>query len=392
MPAMPRVLWLFCFVNLVVGSAAFVIGGILAPLSSALDISLAAAGQAMTAYALSTAVLAPLLLLLTGRWPRKVALLAALAVFTLGNVVCAMAPSLPVLLAGRVLMGMGAAITPLAAGIAVAMVAPAQRGRALSLVFLGMSLSYLVGVPLGAWLGLAYGWHAPIWLFAGASALTMVLLGWGLPSNIRAPGATFAGLGTLLVRRDVQAVLALTLSYFVAIFAVFSYIGPALQALVPMSRNQQALTLALFGAAGVVGTLSGGKFSDRFGPRRTLFVQLAVLGLTMLVLPLTAGSWPAMVLTLLVWGCAGFGMMVPQQSRLAALSPAQAPILLSLNTSMLYFGTALGAIVGGAFADRLGLAHLGWAGLPFVAIGLVILAAGHTSTPAALLPREEPHR
>jgi len=385
-------LWLFCLVNLIVGSAAFVIGGILAPLASALDISLAAAGQAMTAYALSTAVLAPLLLLLTGAWPRKRALLAALAVFTLGNVVCALAPSLPVLLAGRVLMGMGAAITPLAAGIAVALVVPAQRGKALSLVFLGMSLSYLVGVPLGAWLGLAYGWHAPIWFFAATSALAMAVLAWGLPSDIRAPGATFAGLGSLLARRDVQAVLALTLSYFVAIFAVFSYIGPVLQALVPMGRGQQALTLALFGLAGVVGTLSGGRLSDRFGPRPTLLVQLSVLGLSMLVLPLTVGSWPALVAVLLVWGCAGFGMMVPQQARLAALSPMQAPLLLSLNTSMLYLGTALGAVVGGAAADRLGLLHLGWAGVPFVALGLAILAAGHTSPAGAMMPSKEPNR
>jgi MFS transporter, DHA1 family, inner membrane transport protein len=391
MPTMPRVLWLFCLVNLIVGSAAFVIGGILAPLASALDISLAAAGQAMTAYALSTAVLAPLLLLLTGRWPRKRALLAALAVFTLGNVVCALAPNLPVLLAGRVLMGMGAAITPLAAGIAVALVAPAQRGKALSLVFLGISLSYVVGVPLGAWLGLAYGWHAPIWLFAATSALATVVLAWGLPADIQAPGATFAGLGALLARRDVQAVLALTLSYFVAIFAVFSYIGPVLQALVPMSRDQQALTLALFGLAGVAGTLSGGPLSDRFGPRRTLLVQLSILGLTMLVLPLSAGSWPALVAVLLVWGCAGFGMMVPQQARLAALSSTQTPLLLSLNTSMLYLGTALGAVVGGAAADRLGLAHLGWAGVPFIALGLVILTSGHTSTAAARMPRKEPH-
>jgi MFS transporter, DHA1 family, inner membrane transport protein len=289
-------------------------------------------------------------------------------------------------------MGIGAAFTPLAAGIAVALVAAPQRGQALALVFLGMSLSYVVGVPLGAWLGLAYGWHAPIWLFAGTSALALVVLAWGVPADIRAPGARFEGLGTLLARRDVLAVLTMTLAYFVAIFAVFSYIGPVLQALVPMGRGQQALTLALFGLSGVAGTLSGGRLSDRFGPRRTLLVQLSILGLTMLVLPLTAGSWPALVAVLLVWGCAGFGMMVPQQSRLAAMAPTQAPMLLSLNTSMLYLGTALGAVVGGALADRLGLAQLGWAGVPFVAIALVILVAGHTSSPAALLPREEPHR
>jgi DHA1 family inner membrane transport protein len=155
-----------------------------------------------------------------------------------------------------------------------------------------------------------------------------------------------------------------------------------LQALAPMSRDLQSLTLALFGASGVAGTLLGGVANDRFGPRRTLLLQLSVLGLTMALLPLTRGSWPLLMLTLLVWGTAGFGMMAPQQSRLAALAPAQAPMLLSLNTSMLYLGTAAGAVVGGALADRLGFAQLAWAGLPFVAIGLAILLAVHTFAPA----------
>jgi DHA1 family inner membrane transport protein len=95
------------------------------------------------------------------------------------------------------------------------------------------------------------------------------------------------------------------------------------------------------------------------------------------------------MLTLIVWGTAGFGMMVPQQSRLATLAPAQAPMLLSLNASMLYLGTALGAIVGGALADRLGFAQLAWAGVPFVACGLAILQAVHTSGPAVTIDRKE---
>lgn len=386
---MPRLLWLLCLVNLIIGSGAFVIGGILAPIAQDLRISVPAAGQAMTAYALSTALLAPLLLLATGRWPRKRALLLALALFTLGNLLCALSSSFAMLIAGRMLMGLGAVFTPIAAGIAVASVEPARRGQALALTFLGMSLSYAVGVPLGSWLGLAYEWHTPIWLVTGLSLLALIGAALWVPRDIAAPGASFAGLPALLVRREVLSVLLLTLAYFVAIFAVFSYIGPVLQALTPMSREQQSLTLALFGLSGVVGTLVGGAANDRFGARRTLLVQLAVLGATMALLPLTQGSWPALMATLMVWGTAGFGMMVPQQSRLASMAPAQAPMLLSLNTSMLYLGTAAGAVVGGAFAARHGFAQLAWAGLPFVASGLVILWAVHTSGPAVTVDRKE---
>ena len=386
---MPRLLWLLCLINLIIGTGAFVIGGILAPIAEQLGISVPTAGQAMTAYALSTALLAPIVLLATGRWPRKRALLLALALFTLGNLLCALSDSFATLIAGRVLMGLGAVFTPIAAGIAVAVVEPAQRGKALALTFLGISLSYVIGVPLGSWLGLAYEWHTPIWVITGLSLLALIGAALWVPKDIRAPGASFEGLPALLARRDVLSVLVLTLAYFTAIFAVFSYIGPVLQALTPMGREQQSLTLALFGVSGVAGTLIGGAANDRFGARRTLFVQLTLLGATMVLLPLTKGSWPALMTTLLVWGTAGFGMMVPQQSRVAALAPAQAPMLLSLNTSMLYLGTAAGAIVGGAFAARQGFAQLAWAGLPFVAAGLAILWSVHTSSAAVTVDRKE---
>jgi DHA1 family inner membrane transport protein len=379
---MPAILWLFCLVNLVIGTGAFVLGGILAPLAGDLGVSVATAGQAMTAYALSTALLAPLVLLATGHWPRKRALLLALLLLAAGNVLCALAESFTALLVGRVLMGLGAVFTSISAGIAVATALPAQRGKALGFVFLGISLSYVVGVPLGAWLGLQYGWQVPIWLVVGLCALALAAVARWVPSAIDAPGASFAGLGALLARRDVLGVLAMTLLYFIAIFAVFSYIGPVLQALSPMGGERLSVTLALFGLSGVAGTLIGGMANDRFGSRRTLAVQLALLGSTMALLPMSSGSWPVLMLLLLVWGTAGFGMMVPQQSRLAALAPSQAPVLLSLNASMLYLGTAGGAIIGGALASSLGFAQLSWAGVPFVAAALVVLWLAPTFLPS----------
>lgn len=379
---MPRLLVLLAFCNLLIGTGAFVLSGVLSPLADSLQISVAAAGQAMTAYALSTAVLAPLALVLTGRWPRRRVLCVSLAVFALGNAVCALAGSLSLLLAGRILMGLGAVFTAVAAGIAVALVEPARRGRALSLVFVGISLSYVIGLPLGAWLGFRYGWQWPIALVAGLSGLASLLLALVLPRDIAAPGASFAGLGALLRQREVAWALALTLLYFIAIFCVFSYIGPVLQALVPMSTEAMSLTLMLFGLSGVIGTLVGGWANDRFGAQRTLTLQLAVLGAMMLLVPLTRGHHGLLVLVFVVWGVAGFGMMTPQQSRLAALSPAQAPVLLSLNSSMLYIGTALGAAIGGPASAWVGFDHLAWVGAPFALAGWLTLRYG-AGAPAA---------
>ena len=370
---MPRLLTLFTLCNLVVGTGAFVIGSMLQLVAADLGTSVPAAGQSMTAYALSTALLAPLVLLVTGGWPRKRVLLAAMGAFIVGNSVCALASSLPMLLAGRVLMGVGAVFTPVAAGIAVASVPPAQRGKALAFVFLGISLSYVVGLPLGSWLGMQYGWHVPLWAVTGAALVALAGLAWWVPADVVSPGASFAGLGDLLGGRTVRATLGLTLLYFTAIFSVFSYIGPVLQALVPMGGVQMSLTLMLFGLSGVAGTLVGGWANDRFGAPRTLRVQLGLLAAMMLLVPLTKGHYLPLVAVFIVWGTAGFGMMAPQQSRLAALSPQQAPLLLSLNTSMLYLGTAAGAMVGGAALGAIGMASLAWAGLPFALLGFAAL-------------------
>ena len=366
---MPSILYLLAACNLVIGTGAFGLAGILQPVAGSLQVSVAAVGQSMTAYAMATALLAPLLLVATGRWSRRAALQAALALFAAGLTTCALAGSLEVLLLGRVLMGAGAVFTPIAASIAVSVVAPARQGQALSLTFLGMSLSYVIGLPLGTWLGLRFGWRLPMFGVAALAALMLLLVSLGVPRSIGAPGASFNGLGLAVRRPEALRTLALTLLYFSAIFTVFSYTGPVLQALNPMSAETLSVTLVVFGVAGVAGTLSGGWATDRFGTIPTLRLQLGVLASMMLLVPLTRGHYGAMLAVFVAWGVAGFGMMSPTQARLVAVSPGQAPILFSLNTSMMYLGTALGAAVGGFAGAAFGFGNLAWVGVAFALLG-----------------------
>ena len=370
---MPFILYLFALANLVVGTGAFVLTGILQPLADSLGVSVAAAGQAMTAYALAAALLAPPFLLATGHWPRKRAILLAMALFAAGCVLCALASSLAVLLLGRVLMGVGSVFSALAAGVTVAVVEPMRRGRALSLTFLGMSLSYAVGVPLGAWLGLTYSWQTPVWVVAGACVATTALLMAALPQRIDAPGARFAGLGAAARQWPILRVWLRTLLFFIAIFSVFAYAGPVLLALNPLTPAQLSFTLVMFGLSGVAGTIIGGLVVDRIGPLRTIRMQLALLASMMVLVPLTRGHHALTVLVFVVWGMAGFGLAAPQQMLLVARSPQQAPMLMSLNGSMVYVGTALGAVLSGTFVGSLGFDKLSWVGLPFALLALATL-------------------
>lgn len=379
---MPPILYFFALCNLVIGSSAFALNGILQPVSTALGISVAAAGQVMTAYAIATAVLAPLFIVLTARWPKKRTVQFSLALFTAGCLLSALAPNLLTLLMGRALMGAGAMFTATASALAVTMVSPALRGRALSTVFMGMSISYAVGLPLGAWLGFEYGWRVPMWLSVAASLSALVAASWLIPSGMSSGSASFAGFRAAARQGAVLRIWLRTLLSFVAIFSVFTYIGPVLLTLNPMGSSQLAMILVMFGLAGVVGSAAGGWASDRFGAMRTIQTGLVVLIAMLAVLPFTAGHMPLMLLVLAVWAIFGFGLMSPQQSLLASLSPAQAPLLLSLNSSMLYIGTALGAIISGAAISHTGFAHIAWVGTPF---GLAaVLTLLFDRTPQAL--------
>jgi len=384
---MPRILYFFALCNLVIGSGAFVLGGILQPVSVALDISVAAAGQVMTAYALATALLAPVLIVLTAKWPRKHAIQLALSLFAAGNLVSALAPSLMVLLLGRVLMGAGAMFTAAVSALAVTLVAPALRGRALSTTFLGMGVSYAVALPIGAWLGFEYGWRVPVWLCVAASLAALLAASVLLPTGAVTGVSSFSGFKTAVKQSAVWRVWLRTLLFFIAIFSVFTYVGPVLLALNAMGTTQLAVVLAIFGLAGVVGTLVGGWANDRFGSLQTIRVQLAVLVSMMCLLPFTQGHVLATVAILVVWGIAGFGLTAPQQSRLVSLSPAQAPLLLSLNSSMLYLGTALGAVVSGASINTVGFVHLAWVGAPFGLAALLTLVFDRASKQVKIINR-----
>ncbi len=379
--APPPVLWLFAVCNFVIGTGAFGLSGYLGPLSEGLGVSVSAAGQTMTAYALANALLAPLIMWRTGAWARQRLMVWALGLFTLGAWTCALAPGLTTLMAGRVLMGMGAVFTPVAAGVAVTLVRPQQRGKALSRTFLGMSLSYVLGMPVGAWLGLAFGWRWPLAAVGALGLLMCVLVARCVPRHVGGASEGFKGLGRLLGQREVLLTLSLTLLYFCGIFMVSAYMGPILMALHPLTPTQLSATLMVLGLGGVAGTLLGGWASDLFSPRRALRWLILVLLACMATVPLTAGHplWTAALFGL--WAVCGFGMMTPQQSRLAEQGQGQTPMLMSVNASMVYIGTAVGAALGGAAIPWVGFVHLPWLGALFV------LASALT-----LLPRWSPRR
>lgn len=368
---LPALLWLLALGSLVVGTGAFLIGGIVEPLSRALGTSVAATGQLMTVYSVASAFVAPLLLAWAGRWDARTVLVAAMAALALANVASALATSWGGLAGARIAMALAAGLyTPTASALAVALVAPAQRGRALSIAFSGVGLSYVIGIPFGAWAGVSrFGWPLAFWAVALACAVVFVAL-LRAPRGVPTSPASLSGYARLLRTPRTLGALAVTAVYFASIFSIFSYVGAFLVEHGALAPARVPLVLAGFGVAALAGTFAGGQLADRFGPSRVLYGICAGF---VVVFGLQWGL-PARPLAqagaLVVWGVIGFAFYAAQQSRLIALAPQSATAVLALNSSMLYLGTAAGAALGGAV-----IASAGYRGLPIVAAVLIVAAA-----------------
>lgn len=356
--------------NFVIGMGAFMLIGMLTPLGNDLGLSPARAGWTMTTYALAYAVLSPLLVSLTGTIGRRRVLAFALAGFSLANLLSALAPSEATLHLARILAAAGAGtMTPVAASVAAGLSDEASRGRVLAAVFFGLTLAQVLGVPAGSWIAYTFGWRTAFVLVAALGVPIIWLLWRMIPAGLHFQPVTLTDLGRVMGQGRTMLAVLFTTSFLSAIYVVYTYLAPLLEAQMGFARDGVTLVLLVFGLGAVGGNLLGGAMADRIGPYRSLlFLALAQTVLLPLfsTLPL-----PVVWLIALVglWSVLGWSFMASQQVRIIGMSPATAPIVLALNAASIYVGAALGSALGGAVIAGYGLTGLGVAG------GLVALVS-----------------
>ena len=339
-----------------VGTSAYVVSGVLPDVSSELHVSLTAAGQLATAFSLSYAVGAPILSTLTGRWERRTLLIAALVLAALGNLIAAVATDYPVLLAGRVVAAFGAAVyTPAATLFATGLLPPEERGRAVAIVFGGLTFALVLGVPAGSLLGPTLGYKGVFALITVIAVLVAIVERAALP-KVDAPPVVglrerFAG----VTDRRVQIVLAMTVLAVLGAFSVYIYIVPLLKHTAGLSGNAAGLLLLLYGVGAVLGNLVGGRATDRFGSLRTLLVLLIGITAVVSTLDITASTEVGAGVALFVWGMFTWAFNPPIQNLLLELGGG---LLISLNASAIYLGAGLSAVVGGLVIQTIGVGYL----------------------------------
>lgn len=357
-----------------IGVTEFAPMGLLPVIAGDLGVSIPIAGLLISAYAIGVMAGAPLMILTTGRVPRRALLIGLAAIFTLGNLLAAVSDSYAMLLFARIITSLNhGAFFGVGSIVAASLVPPQKQAAAVAAMFMGLTIANVAGVPLATWAGEHLGWRASFWGIAALGVATMAALRLTLPTlQAQTTGDAMAEL-RVLGRGKVLGALALTVVGSSAMFTVFTYIAPILRDVTQASLGFVTAMLMTYGAGLTIGNWLGGKFADR-SVDRTLIVTLASLSIVLVayaaLMPFAAVS----VVLIFLWGVASFALVPPLQIRVMTAA-ADAPNLASaMNIGAFNLGNALGAALGGGvIALDLGYPAVALAGAATSAIGLSVL-------------------
>jgi predicted MFS family arabinose efflux permease len=375
----------------------FMIAPLLPSISTDLSVSVATAGLLVTVFAFAYAISSPVLTTLTGDLNRRTLLIVSLATFAAANVVAWSSIGYFQLMGARILLAFAAGLyLPNANAVAVALVAPDQRGEALAIVNGGASVAIALGVPLGAVIGSVGGWRTTFASVAVVGAIAVIGLQFGLPKGFGKGLPTATLRQRLGVARNPTALAALSCTTLWAIgaYTVYTYIAAYIGAVLPPSVPL-SVVLFIWGCSAVAGMVLGGRFADKMGPRKVIAIALTVataafVGLSAIsaYVPPSYATIPVTI-TVILWGASIWGFIAPQQARLVGIVGVNvAPIVLSLNASFMYMGLSVGAALGGFTLSRGTVGDLGWVGglLEFAALGILVVAERRNVTKTSLAP------
>ncbi len=372
---MPVALYALTAGSFGIGCAEFVIMGLLLQVAADLHVSIAAAGMLVSGYALGVFAGAPILTLLTRRMPRKAVLMALMAIYTIGNAACALAPDYTTLMIARVVTSLThGTFFGVGAVVATGLVAEDRKASAISIMFAGLTLATLLGMPAGAWLGLHLGWRSTFWAMSVVGIVSLLIIAALVPSSRddSAPVPLRSELATI-VRPQVLLGLLMTMLGFAGVFVVITFIQPLLTQVSGFTDSAVSPILLVFGGGMVIGNLLGGRLADsRATP--ALLATLAALAIVLGVMSFVLHNPVAMVAFVGVLGIAAFATVSPLQLRV--LRFAQGPgqnLASSFNIAAFNLGNAMGAWLGGVVIDRgPGLSSLTWVAALVTVSGLLV--------------------
>ncbi|WNO70841.1 MFS transporter [Streptomyces sp. AM8-1-1] len=360
-----------------IGTTEFVIMGLLPEVAADFGVSIPTAGFLVTGYALGVVIGAPLMTVLGTKVSRKRMLMVLMGLFIVGNVLSAVAPVFGVMLAGRVVASLAhGAFFGIGSVVAADLVAPQKKAGAIAMMFTGLTVANVVGVPLGTFVGQSAGWRATFLVVAGLGVLGLLGVAKLVPEQPRPEGVRLRH--EIAAFRNVQVLLAMAMTVlgFGGVFAAITYITPMMTEVTGFADSSVTWLLVLFGLGMVGGNLIGGRFADR-ALMPLLYVSLGALSLVLALFTLTAHNPVTAAITIVLIGALGFATVPPLQKRVLDQAAGAPTLASAVNIGAFNLGNALAAWLGGmVIAAGFGYTAPNWVGaaLAASALALAVLA------------------
>lgn len=379
--SLPAALWALTISAFGIGTTEFVIVGLLPTVANDLNTSISSAGLLVSLYALGVAIGAPVLTALTSKIARKRLLIGIMLLFIIGNGLATIAPSFTLLILARILTGFAHGVFfSIGSTIAASLVPEDKRASAISIMFAGLTVAIVTGVPLGTYIGQNFGWRAT---FVGVAILGVIgaLASYFLvPSNIKkSPPLRLVDQLKVLKNPSILLVLGITALGYGGTFVTFTYLAPLLEEVTGFSASMTSVLLLVYGIAIALGNIIGGKVSNKT-PGKALMVMFALQAVVLVVLYFTASSPIWSIVTLFFMGILAFSNVPALQLYVVKMAekylPGTEDVASALNIAAFNVGIAIGAYVGGLIVEStLGVAATPWVGSILVVVGFILTLA-----------------
>jgi DHA1 family inner membrane transport protein len=369
---LPIALWALALASFGIGTTELVPMGLLPTMAKDLEVSLFSAGLLISVYALGVVVGVPLLSLFSTKIQRKTLLLLLVGGFVFGNLLCAWAPNYIFLMIARVIVSFMHGTFFGESYVIAAKLAPSEkRTSALALVSSGLTLSTVLGAPLGTYLGLTYGWRVPFYVIASIGVISFIAIVYFVPSMTQEKVASLHKQTSVLRRPSVVLALCMTVFGIAGVFTVLTYITPMLEQLTRVSPHDVSTILLVYGVGTLIGNFVGAKFADK-RLMQTLLVVLTLLAVVLVSLTFSIYHPIVAIITIFFWGVAAFASIPPLQMRILQKSSDAPQFASGLNVAAFNLGNALGAFIGGLVVENpfLNLPSLPWIAALVTLIGV----------------------
>ena len=384
---MPTSLLVLALSAFAIGTTEFVIMGLLPEVAGDLSVTIPAAGWLVSGYAFSVAIGAPIMALLTARLPRKTALLMLMGIFILGNLLCAVAANYGLLMLARIITALcHGAFFGIGSVVAASLVPANRKASAVALMFTGLTLANVLGVPAGTALGQIAGWRSPFWAVTLIGVFALIGLWSVLPKRHDEEAVDMRKEVAALRNGPLWLALATTVLFSAAVFALFTYVAPLLGEVTQVSPRGITWSLVLIGLGLTLGNILGGRLADwRLGT--TLAGVFATMALVSTVLSWTSASLIPAEITLFIWAAAAFAAVPALQVNVVRVGGAAPNLVATLNIGAFNVGNAIGAWVGGSVIDHgLGLTRVPLAGAVLSVLALIAVMIAFSGKPNQTQP------